>query len=362
MKVAYALLATLATANTCPGSKSFIHASCSLTATFSSSSCEEVAGEIIDRINGVNGWKDPHNGGTYTLLSGSTTSNVLDTQRVTGDGKYTDLHRFTLSSEGAGCKVEACSESQVFSILDFSTNYCNLHDLYCGSQDGCPIAKEDLTYSESLGSCRSHDKSTCVVKKIKVSEETVADGKCKQVTTVKDFKLESFISKPWFIQQQMSISYLPESENYCVSARYAKQKKTLFGWDIAVTNVAFESDKSSKHQGNLCATEDSTSDPAKLEVAPCFLPKFASGPYWVLEYNEEEGYALISGGQPSLPTKEGLCKNGNGVNNSGLWIFTRQQARDDALVNKVRGLAKAQGFDLDVLNDVDQTGCPALDL
>ena len=57
-------------------------------------------------------------------------------------------------------------------------------------------------------------------------------------------------------------------------------------------------------------------------MAPCFLPKFAAGPYWVLEYNEEEGYALISGGQPTTETPAG-CKNGEGKNNSGLWIFSR---------------------------------------
>ena len=34
----------------------------------------------------------------------------------------------------------------------------------------------------------------------------------------------------------------------------------------------------------------------KLEVAPCFLPTALAGPYWVLDYSEEEGYALISGG------------------------------------------------------------------
>ena len=36
----------------------------------------------------------------------------------------------------------------------------------------------------------------------------------------------------------------------------------------------------------------------KLEVAPCFLPTALAGPYWVLDYSEEEGYALISGGGP----------------------------------------------------------------
>ncbi len=77
----------------------------------------------------------------------------------------------------------------------------------------------------------------------------------------------------------------------------------------------------------------------------------------MLEYSESEGYALVSGGQPTIPTTDGLCKSGEGVNNSGLWIFTRSAARDETLVSKVRELAVAQGFDLSVLSDVDQTQC-----
>ena len=75
----------------------------------------------------------------------------------------------------------------------------------------------------------------------------------------------------------------------------------------------------------------------------------------MLAYSEEEGYALISGGQPTIEAPGG-CRTGSGVNNAGLWIFTRQRRRDDALVAKVRGLAEAQGFDLGVLNDVAQDG------
>ena len=41
----------------------------------------------------------------------------------------------------------------------------------------------------------------------------------------------------------------------------------------------------------------------KLEVAPCFLPTALAGPYWVLDYSEEEGYALISGGGRFVETK-----------------------------------------------------------
>jgi hypothetical protein len=41
------------------------------------------------------------------------------------------------------------------------------------------------------------------------------------------------------------------------------------------------------------------------------------GPYWVLAYSESEGYAIVSGGNPTIPTENGLCKTGSGVNNSG---------------------------------------------
>ena len=47
-----------------------------------------------------------------------------------------------------------------------------------------------------------------------------------------------------------------------------------------------------------------------------------------------------------------------GHTNSGLWIFTRAQARSESLVQTVRGKLKRMGFDLDALRDVRQAGCP----
>merc|ERR1711907_574752 len=43
--------------------------------------------------------------------------------------------------------IEACSESQVFSIGDGGTNYCDLKMLYCGSKDGCHPVVNDFTVS-----------------------------------------------------------------------------------------------------------------------------------------------------------------------------------------------------------------------
>ena len=138
-------------------------------------------------------------------------------------------------------------------------------------------------------------------------------------------------------------------------AEYELQSNPL-GYDVSVFNSAQSvTPLFTEFSGNLCA-RIVDQDKGRLEVAPCFLIPAFAGPYWVLAYNEEEGYALISGGPPKIAT-ESACRTGTGINDSGLWIFTRQQQRDEALVQKVRGIASDLGFDLSVLNDVDQTDC-----
>ena len=67
---------------------------------------------------------------------------------------------------------------------------------------------------------------------------------------------------------------------------------------------------------------------------------------------------MVSGGQPKNAGENG-CTTGTGTNNSGLWIFTRAQQRDEALIDSVRNIATAAGFDVSVLNDVDQSNCAA---
>lgn len=147
----------------CPGSKSFIHASCEQTATFDAS-CSVVGDEIKARVSGQPfAWHDPHNNGTYSIMSSS--ADTIQLQRVTGDLKYTDKITLFLDTVGSGCTVRGCSESQVTSVADFSTNYCNVRVLYCGTKDGCNPAKTDLIsavtdVNPSLGA--SKDWSACL--------------------------------------------------------------------------------------------------------------------------------------------------------------------------------------------------------
>jgi hypothetical protein len=151
----------------CPGSPAGSHASMKVTAA-ADASCDVVQKEIEARVSGD--WVDPHNGGIYSLISSS--NGVINTQRTTnpatsvGGNVYTDKQTFQLTSADGGCQIKGCSESQGGSFSDFSTNYCDLRNLYCGSSDGCVSASDDFTSQEqshkgSLGA--GHDASKCIV-------------------------------------------------------------------------------------------------------------------------------------------------------------------------------------------------------
>ena len=134
--------------------------------------------------------------------------------------------------------------------------------------------------------------------------------------------------------------------------------------NVAVHNYANERGVNDIiHDAQLCATiKDPQNDPGRLAVGPClfffeFLDQFIYGPYFIVAYDEAEGYALVSGGSPTIPTKDGLCTTQRGFNNAGLWVFSRSNVRDEALIQKVRGIAVSKGFDVDVLEDVQHVGC-----
>lgn len=179
---------------------------------------------------------------------------------------------------------------------------------------------------------------------------------CKEVKTVENFDIKAYASAKWFVHQQAETLYLPKGRNFCVTAEYSiLEAPTIWGYTVGVRN-SDRDEQGDEREGDLCAYSEAET-PSKLAVAPCFLPKIAAGPYWVVAYDEAEGYALVSGGQPKILGENGGCKTGRGVNNSGLWIFSRSRQRDEALINKVRALAVNAGFDTSVLKDVDQRNC-----
>lgn len=176
-RIIIAALTVLTTVTTnvtaCPGSPASVRAKCETTVSFPDASCSTVGEEIIGRGSHQSGWKDPHNGGTYhttptnKMMMGGRKSMTISGSRLTGNQKYTDRFDFVLTdTERGGCQMTACSESQVLSVVDFSTNYCNLRMLYCNKADGCNVLKHDLDYDEkfAFGKCSQRDKNKCLTK------------------------------------------------------------------------------------------------------------------------------------------------------------------------------------------------------
>merc|ERR1712139_32009 len=132
------------------------HAKTQVTA-LASASCADVEAEILARGNHQQNWVDPHNGGIYSVLNKYSSSSFeqITTKRTTnpkhsvGGMTYTDKQMFTLTPKtDTTCEIEACSESQGSSLKDFSTNYCDLRNLYCGKADGCTPVLHDFTSAQ----------------------------------------------------------------------------------------------------------------------------------------------------------------------------------------------------------------------
>ena len=151
---------SLKTDSRCPGSPAMIHAKTQIQTEFTNS-CSDVIAVVTTRAQGSTdgSWTDPHNGGKYTITDSSATS--MSFSHLTGNGLYTDLVKFTFSdSQNGGCSLFACSESQVTSVLDYSTNYCNSHDLYCGDEKCHLGSLPVLKYSEKISASSGEESTT----------------------------------------------------------------------------------------------------------------------------------------------------------------------------------------------------------
>merc|ERR1712166_782308 len=145
-----ALGIAVATADmTCPSTPAAVACGMKVTTT-AAAPCAEVLVEMKARIAGQYGaWHDPHNNGTYKVENYGGT---FSTSRLTGDGKYTDKQIFTLTDQSGSCLIEACSRSQVNSLFDKGTNYCDVKMLFCGSNDGCKPVKNDFSVGQETTS------------------------------------------------------------------------------------------------------------------------------------------------------------------------------------------------------------------
>jgi hypothetical protein len=188
---------------------------------------------------------------------------------------------------------------------------------------------------------------------------------------VEDLDLDEFTRASWYVQEQQVNSYQSEDQLHCVVATYDAGESGF--WDeplfhsgvvLSVYN-SFEGGRPTIEldgtpSNRLCASLTNKKEPSKLLVAPCFLPTWFGGKYWVMGFNTTTDghyeWAVISGGRPTRKYSDG-CTTGTGYFNSGLWIVSRKQKLSQDKLEEARAFLIQEGYTLQLLKKVRQAGC-----
>jgi len=211
---------------------------------------------------------------------------------------------------------------------------------------------------------------------------SLAASQCKTVTPLDEFDIIEYTSKKWFIHQLRETPFNTVFTFFCITAEYSfldPNKGPLVpqglqnGFDIKVFNSGKDAN------GNVVTSDDELGEggvsvpsplcaaqaafegdkDSQLTVGFCSFPvvRFQQSNYWVLAYDEEEGMALIAGGQTDLPNQngDGLCTYKSPI--SGLWIFSRSPTRNEDMIEKYRDIARDNGIDPSIMLDVSREDC-----
>tara|TARA_B100000963_G_C22573836_1_gene647408 strand:- start:182 stop:841 length:660 start_codon:yes stop_codon:yes gene_type:complete len=190
---------------------------------------------------------------------------------------------------------------------------------------------------------------------------------CPRIQPMENFNTTEYIRATWYIQQQQITGYQPRNSLYCVAQTLNLTNKTVPFFDGSVISVfnygrldGVNGTLENPKNFTLCARQINQSDPARIINAPCFLPNFLAGPYWVIGAGPKSDFyewAIVSGGPPTVRYPDGNCSTSlEGTNGSGLWLFTRRQNGTD-LIPLMRDYLLNFGYTTSQLLNVTQEGC-----
>jgi apolipoprotein D and lipocalin family protein len=188
--------------------------------------------------------------------------------------------------------------------------------------------------------------------------------------------LDEWVRATWYIQEQQLTGYQPRNSLFCVTATYdfedAQVPKTIPFlppyWDGTVVSVYNQANldrvngpPQNSDNMTLCARLQETAATNKLSVAPCFLPNYLAGPYWILSVGEnatgQYDWAIVIGGEPTVPSAEGCTTKQTGTNGAGLWLFSRDPVASEDTMNAMHNELAYKGITNMSLLKVEQDGC-----
>ena len=198
-----------------------------------------------------------------------------------------------------------------------------------------------------------------------VSVNNSSMDQCPDLKVEDSVNLTKYISKSWYVQQQQTNGYQSENDLYCVVATYNTSNTHVPFFNNTVIDVynyansgGINHNNSNPYNMKLCARVLNSSSPAKLGVAPCFLPNIFTGPYWITALDVNYEWAVITGGQPTVRISNTTCTTKtSGFNGSGLWIFSRKQIIDPDTLDHIHVIMHNRGIDTSLLLNVTQKGC-----
>ena len=197
-----------------------------------------------------------------------------------------------------------------------------------------------------------------------------AEQPCPSIQPMTNFNTTEYIRASWYIQQQQITGYQPPEALYCVAQTLNHTNHIVPFFNGSVISVynygrinGVNGTMENSQNFTLCARQINASNPAQILNAPCFLPNFFAGPYWVLAAGPQSNnysWAIVSGGAPNVRYPDGNCSTGlEGVNGSGLWLFTRDRYGTFAekWVGMMRSWLVQHGITLSQLLPVAQEYC-----
>ncbi len=123
------------------------HANCALDVTFKGQSCHDVYTKLSEVITKYEG--GDVGAGVYAFVD-KVDDTYIWTTRTTPVHKYVDDIGFEFATSGSDCQVKAKSRSETLSYYDYSTNYCNMWNVFNGSESAFNIDKvHDCQYPAS---------------------------------------------------------------------------------------------------------------------------------------------------------------------------------------------------------------------
>jgi len=189
------------------------------------------------------------------------------------------------------------------------------------------------------------------------------------------FNITEYVRKTWYFQSAQENEFQLADRLFCTTATY---NETLRGETVplsqdpnsqppdllAFNNCLMNNDPSTpcaNHGADFTPSFDSPlcvrkSDiPAALRVAPCPLPSYLGGDYYVVAVgprSDNYKWALISAGQPTEQLDENGCSSP-----TGLWIATRKPVPKKRHLRRARRAARLNGISLSKMLPIDHSNC-----